>query len=179
MSFTCWVTATCRSWLGHTDRSTNKAYKRGREEFCFDIQDLDCWGGLLPLFILRSTGMTSILQDAGIGKCNNRKWLQCFAFRPRAKANEVKTKILIQKIKKQNASRDFKINKHCIFQEPLSAYAAAVTAPKGKMLVYHEEAELMGSLPDGVLAWTTEEWQQKKKKKNNLGNRSQVFFSFF
>lgn len=106
MSFACWVTTTCRSWLGHTDRSTNKAYKWGREEFCFDIQDLDCWGGLLPLFILRSTGMTSILQDAGIGKCNNRKWLQRFAFRPRVKANKVKTKILIQKIKKQNASRD-------------------------------------------------------------------------
>lgn len=99
--------------------------------------------------------MTSILQDVGIGKCNNRKGLQSFAFRPRA--NKVKTKILIQKTKKQNASRDLKINKHCIFQEPLSAYAAAVTVPQGKMLVYHEEAELMGSLPDGVLAWTTEE----------------------
>lgn len=37
------------------------------------------------------------------------------------------------------------------------AYAAAVTVPNSKMLVYHEEAELMGWLPDGVLAWTTEE----------------------
>lgn len=39
----------------------------------------------------------------------------------------------------------------------MSAYASAVTVPNSKMLVYHEEAELMGWLPDGVLAWTTEE----------------------